>query len=71
MGRQGTDDYLDTTGYGQLQSEIKKIIEFHKSGLSDTRIDTSRMSDEEQGVGSLFNEILDQYQLFFPSYGIH
>jgi methyl-accepting chemotaxis protein len=65
MGRQGTDENLDTTGYDQLQSEIKKVIEFHKSGLSDTRIDTGRMSDEEQGIGSLFNEILDQYQNFF------
>ncbi|PWR75311.1 methyl-accepting chemotaxis protein [Methanospirillum stamsii] len=55
MGDQGTDNEY-------LISEIKKTLEFHKSGLSDTRVDVSRLSDDSKDIGSLFNELLNVYQ---------
>ena len=53
---------MDMTEFSNLQSEIKKVINFHKSGLSDTRIDMDGLSDDGNKIASLFNELLDFYQ---------
>ncbi|MDD3573592.1 MAG: methyl-accepting chemotaxis protein [Methanospirillum sp.] len=50
------------TEFSNLQSDIKKVIDFHKSGLSDTRIDMDGLSDDGNKIASLFNELLDFYQ---------
>lgn len=53
---------MDMTEFSNLQSDIKKVIDFHKSGLSDTRIDMDGLSDDGNKIASLFNELLDFYQ---------
>jgi len=44
-----------------LADEVLKVIEFHKSGISDTRIDSNRLSGRDAKVADYINEILDIY----------
>jgi len=53
---------MEMTEYGKLQSEIKKVIEFQKSGLSATRVDLKELSGNEREIASFFNDLLDLYQ---------
>ncbi|KAF5088104.1 Methyl-accepting chemotaxis protein (MCP) signaling domain protein [anaerobic digester metagenome] len=59
MGIQETDDAMQIKGDDNLFSEIKKVIEFQKSGLIEVRIDINRLSGTNTEIGNLFNEILD------------
>ena len=47
---------------GRLYDEISKILEFQKSGLSDARVDITRLSGDEQGIAQLVNQIVDLFQ---------
>ena len=52
---------MEMTEYGKLQSEIKKVIEFQKSGLSATRVDLNEFSGNGREIASFFNDLLDLY----------
>jgi len=52
---------MEMTEYGKLQSEIKKVIEFQKSGLSATRVDLNELSGNGREIASFFNDLLDLY----------
>ena len=45
-----------------LVNELKKVIEFHKSGLSDTLIDETKLSEGDKEVGSLINDFINYHQ---------
>ena len=62
MGNQGTNDDEYVKNDDDLISDILKTIEFHKSGLSDTRVELSQLSDSGKKIATLFNNVLDLYQ---------
>ncbi len=58
MGLNNEDTNGDGHSFGRLYDEIAKILEFQKSGLSDARIDTTRLSGDEQGIAQLVNQLI-------------
>ena len=58
MGLNNEDTTGDGHSFGRLYDEKAKILEFQKSGLSDARIDITRLSGDEQGVAQLVNQII-------------
>jgi len=62
MEKQGIDKEIKNIEPGILEEELKKVIEFHKSGLSDIYIDESKLYEGEKKIGSLINEFIIIYQ---------
>lgn len=63
MGLQNRDSDAGDQVSDRLLDEISKILEFQKSGLSDARIDTTRLDGIEQRISHQINQLLDIFVL--------
>ena len=61
MGSYNTSSEEEGQIPGHLYEEISKLLEFQRSGLSDTRIDTTRLSGTEQSIANLVNQLTDLF----------
>ena len=61
MGSQNTDTDRGGQKSDRFYEEIVRILEFQKSGISDARIDVSQLSEEEEKIGTMINQLVDLF----------